>query len=186
MAFLLSKARAAVKNKVNAFIDAQVTSQLKPFLEIGTGPDGEPCSDFVVNEDGDMSIENMMLKPHIINERLVQMGSPLRVAMVRCKRIFFDLPWGDLAGGKYNLVVDDLMIVLYPLEHDQWSVEDVRAHPPLASPLSMHTLDASPRPAPRSPPPHSRLALLTCSRVLSPSPPPLSSRRPRRRRSPRR
>lgn len=85
MAFLLSKARKAVQSKISAFIDAQVTSQLKPFLEIGTGPDGEACSDFVVNDEGDMSIENMMLKPHIINERLVAMGSPLRVAMVRTR-----------------------------------------------------------------------------------------------------
>ena len=126
MAFILNQARKAVQSKINSFIDAQVTSQLKPFLEIGTGPDGSPCSDFVVNEDGDMSIENMMLKPHIINERLVQMGSPLRVAMVRCKRVFLDLPWGDLASGKWNLEIDDLMIVLYPLEQGSWSVEDLK------------------------------------------------------------
>ena len=128
MSYLIERAKKGVQSKINSFIDAQVTAKLKPFLEVGTGPNGEPCSDFVVNDEGDMSIENMMLKPAVVNDVLVKRGSPLRVAMIRCKRVFLDLPWGDLAGGHWTLDVDDLMIVLYPLERESWSEEDVCDH----------------------------------------------------------
>ena len=119
---MLSRVKKAVKDKIREFIDDQITKNLSPFLEVGQDRDGNECSDFIVNDDGDISIENMFLKPAIVNDVLIKAGSPLRVAMVRCKRIFLDIPWGDISAGSWCLEVEDLMIVVYPLERESWDV----------------------------------------------------------------
>ena len=126
---LLSGAKAAVLRQVHKFIDEQVTQQLTPFLEMGEGPDGEVCSDFVVDEHADMSLENMIVKTSVVNEKLVAAGVAFRIGMLRCKHVALDIPWGNLQRGKWKLELDGLMIVVTPCEKEEWSVDNVRPPP---------------------------------------------------------
>ena len=123
---ILSGARAAIMAPVRDFIDSQVTKELKPYLEIGIGPDGEQCSDFVVDEAGDVSIENMIVQPSVANATLIKKGLPYRVVMLRCKRIAVDIPWENMSGGNWKLDVDGLQAVIQPLERSAWSIDDLR------------------------------------------------------------
>lgn len=91
--------KGLVKRRFLDLIDAQITKKLTPFLEMGVGPDGDDVSDFVVDDDGDISIENMMAKTSLVSDLLVSKGMPYRVRMVRCKRIFCDIPWEDMSKG---------------------------------------------------------------------------------------
>ena len=128
MSYLLSGAKSIVKNRLHAFIDANVTSNLKPFLENGEGPDGKEVSDFVVNEDSDISVENMVVRAEVVNETLMKSGSPFRLKMLVAKRIFFDIPWGNITSRDANwiLEVDGLHVVMEVLECDGWSVDGLR------------------------------------------------------------
>lgn len=126
---LISGAKAAMKRRVLDLIDEQITKKLTPFLEIGIGPDGEDCSDFVVDDHGDISIENMIVKTSLVSELLSGKGLPYRVRMVRCKRIYVDIPWSNMASGSWKLEVDGLMVVVTPIEKTAWSVDDVRRCP---------------------------------------------------------
>ena len=126
---MLSMAKNAVKARIHDFIDAQITAQLKPYLEVGKGPNGEECSDIVVNEDSDISIENMVVKTSVVNDTLMKSGTPFRVSMVCAKRIFFDIPWDNITSREacWKLEVDGLMVVVQPLEREGWNIDDLRA-----------------------------------------------------------
>ena len=126
--FIASAAKNAVKSKVHDFIDAQITKAMRPFLMSGQGPDGKELSDIVVNEDSDISIENMFIKPDIVNENLVKASSPMRVSLVCAERIFFDIPWDNLTArdAVWKLEVEGLMILASPLERVEWDVEQLR------------------------------------------------------------
>ena len=126
---LLSGAKAAVLRQVHNFIDEQVTQHLKNFLEMGTGPDGDVCSDFVVDEHADLSLENMIVKTSVVNEKLVEAGIAFRVGMLRCKHVALDIPWGHLQTGKWKVELGGLMVVVTPCEREEWSVENVRVPP---------------------------------------------------------
>ena len=123
---LISGARGIFMKRVHDFIDTQVTKQLKPFLENGIGQDGAECSDFVVDEQGDMSLENMIVKPSVVNDTLIKAGSPYRVTMVRAKRIAVDIPWENFSTGVWKLEVEDLMVVVRPNERGCWTVDDLK------------------------------------------------------------
>ena len=123
---LLSGAKKAVLKRVHDLIDDQVTKKLEPFLEVGTGPDGQVCSDFVVDECGDMSIENMIVKTSVANEALAKKGLPLRVAMMRAKRIAIDIPWENFTSGVWKLEVLGLSVLLHPLEREGWDLDSLR------------------------------------------------------------
>ena len=124
---LVSGATNLVKQRIHALIDNEVTKKITPFLEVGEYK-GEPCSDFVVNEDSDISLENMILKTSVVNESLQKANVPFRVSLCCAKRIFFDIPWGNLlsAEAQWRLELHGLQIILQPLEWYDWDVEDLR------------------------------------------------------------
>ena len=143
---MLSMAKNAVKARIHDFIDAQITAQLKPYLETGKGPNGDECSDIVVNEDSDISIENMIVKTSVVNDTLMKSGTPFRVSMVCAKRIFFDIPWDNITSREacWKLEVDGLMVVVQPLEREGWNVDNLRAargNRGLDARLLVHRLD---------------------------------------------
>ena len=82
--------RSAVGSKLRDWLDSQITKRLEPFLEMGTDPDGNVCSDFVINTNNDISIDNMILKTEVLNDILTKQGSPLRVSMLRCHKFFLE------------------------------------------------------------------------------------------------
>ena len=125
---MFSAAKNAVKHKFHELIDAQMTKLLRPFLVSGQGPDGQECSDIVVNEDSDISIENMILKSDVLNEHLNKMSVPMRVELVCAERVFFDIPWGNIykSDAQWKLEIDGLMIVVTPLERDGWNPDFLR------------------------------------------------------------
>ena len=104
----------AVKSRIRDLIDSEITKQARPFMEMGVGPDGQDCSDIVINEDLDISIENMIVKTSLVNETLMKQSSPFRVSMVSAKRIFFDIPWENLTSSdaKWTLEVKDLQLAI--------------------------------------------------------------------------
>ena len=122
---ILRSARAALLAPVKQFVDSAVTQRLRPFLAEGEH-EGERCSDFFINEEYDVSIENMIVRPSVANEVLARMGVPYRVVMIRSKRVFVDIPWGELSSGQWKLEIDGLHVVMQPLEEADVSVEALR------------------------------------------------------------
>ena len=88
VAMVFQGVKNAVKSRIRDLIDSEITKQARPFMEMGVGPDGQDCSDIVINEDLDISIENMIVKTSLVNETLMKQSSPFRVSMVSAKRIF--------------------------------------------------------------------------------------------------
>ncbi|EOD39141.1 hypothetical protein EMIHUDRAFT_251502 [Emiliania huxleyi CCMP1516] len=55
--------RGLLKKKLHEYVDSKVTQRIRPFLEVGEHPDiGDACSDFVVHESSDISLENAILR----------------------------------------------------------------------------------------------------------------------------
>ena len=131
---LISGARGLLLKQVFAFIDAQVTKRLEPFLAMAEVelPSGDRVrySDFVVDDQGDMSIENMVVDIAVANEALQKEGLPFRVSTFSARRIAIDIPWEDLftgsAAGAWRLDVDGLMVVMRPLERERWCLASLR------------------------------------------------------------
>ena len=54
--------RGLLKKKLHEYVDSKVTQRIRPFLEVGEHPDiGDACSDFVVHESSDISLENAIV-----------------------------------------------------------------------------------------------------------------------------
>ena len=122
---VLSSAKNAVLRRVQDFIDTQITKRLEPFLVMGE-VDGTDYSDIVVDKAGDISIENMLVNTAVANEAMQKQGLPFRVSMVRAKRLYIDLPWENFGSGAWKLEVEGLIVVVRPLERENWSLETLR------------------------------------------------------------
>jgi hypothetical protein len=123
---IFTKAKQSAFSYVQQMIDDQITKKLGPYLATGVGVDGEERSDVVVNENGDILIENCELRPSAMDALLAENELPFHVVMAHCERIFIDIPWGDLTNGEFTFEISGLNIVLVPKERGDWSIDDVR------------------------------------------------------------
>ena len=113
---VFSKARQSAFSYVQQMIDDKITQKLSPYLATGVGDDGLERSDIVVNQDGDISIENCVLRPSAVDALLAENEMPFHVVMAQCSRIFVDIPWGDLTNGEWTFEIEGLCIVVVPKE----------------------------------------------------------------------
>ena len=108
------------------FIDDQITKQLKPFLEVGKGPDDEDCSDLIITPDGVIKIVNMIVKTEPLNQMMVEQGAAVRFAMLQCKKVQVTIPWGNMSAGDWKLEVEDLTMLMSQQERESWSVNELQ------------------------------------------------------------
>ena len=99
-------------------IDDLITSKAKPFLETSQG-----YSDIVV-EKGNIALKNAFAKPDKINELLAGHVAG-QVRMLHIKSAHVKIPWFAWHNG-IEVTLDSLFIVIQPLLHDNWTVEEVR------------------------------------------------------------
>lgn len=123
---LWSGAKTAVLSKAQSVIDSQITHFLRPYLAMGEDSDGRQRSDVCVDAEGDILIEDCVLKPSAVDALFAENELPLHVVMAHVRRIFVDIPWFNFAKGDWKLEVEGVMIVVTPKERADWSVEDVR------------------------------------------------------------
>ena len=123
---LFSKAKASAFSYVQQMIDDQITKKLAPYLATALGEDGREVSDVVVDEKGDISIMDCVLRPSAVDELLAENELPFHVVSAMAKRIHIDIPWGDLSAGEWTFEVEGLSVLLVPKERADWSIEDVR------------------------------------------------------------
>lgn len=113
------------KSLLLKFIDDQITKQLKPFLEVGVGPDGEDCSDLIITPDGVIKIVNMIVKTEPLNQMMVEKGAAVRFAMLQCKKVQVTIPWGNMTHGDWKLEVEGLTMLMTQQERESWSVAEL-------------------------------------------------------------
>ena len=99
-------------------IDDLITSKAKPFLETSQG-----YSDIVV-EKGNIALKNAFAKPDKINELLAGHVAG-QVRMLHIKSAHLKIPWFAWHNG-IEITLDSLFIVIQPLLHDNWTLEEVR------------------------------------------------------------
>ena len=88
---MLSRVKKAAQNKIKEFIDDQITKQLEPYLVSGEYND-EVRSDVIVNENNDISIINLVVRPSAVDAMLAENEIPLHVITASCKRVHIDIP----------------------------------------------------------------------------------------------
>ena len=67
---IFAKAKQQAFSYVQQMIDDQITKKLAPYLATGVGLDGNERSDVVVNENGDILIENCWRRSQIVERGL--------------------------------------------------------------------------------------------------------------------
>ena len=121
-------------------IDDKITSVLRPYLEIGRGPDNEMLSDVVVSEGGVISIEKAYIKTTMLNKRMVDKGMPFTVQHAYCENIRVSIPWNSWGTLPVEVEVVGLSLVLAPRQRHEWSVDDVRRHKEALVAAALQTL----------------------------------------------
>lgn len=120
-------------------------AQLRPYLEIGSGPSPRPgCgadqleatyhsntdySDVSIHE-GQITIRNGQIKIRAVNARLSDHYGvqAFAVAHASWKEVRVKIPWRHLASQPVEIQVVGLQVVITPTARADWSVDDVRRH----------------------------------------------------------
>uniref|UniRef100_A0A6T9AWI4 Uncharacterized protein n=1 Tax=Haptolina ericina TaxID=156174 RepID=A0A6T9AWI4_9EUKA len=109
---------------INNLIDSIITNQLKEYLSMGSLA-GKKYSDVIV-KDGNVEIDHLYGKPEKLCDMLRERGIPVKVIMLHVRNAKVRIPWFNLLGGLYDITVEEVVLVLQPVDPDDLSVEQVR------------------------------------------------------------
>ena len=109
---------------INSMIDNVITNQLKAFLSMGKLA-GKNYSDVIVKE-GNVEIDQLYGKPEKLNDMLRERHIPAKVIVLHIKNAKVKIPWFSWATGYVEVMIEEVVLVLQPVDPDDLTVEHVR------------------------------------------------------------
>lgn len=111
-------------NIINSVIDSIITNQLKGFLSMGSVA-GKDYSSVIV-KDGAIEIDQLFGRPERLNEMLRKRGIPSTVIVFHIKHAKVKLPWFNWATGYIDITVDEVVLLLHPIDPAEITVGMIR------------------------------------------------------------